>query len=80
MARVGDVLQQLLGAVRINYAVFGNMEPALHAHLFPRYADEPAANRTVQPFALDWNGAPNFDSAADGTMQRDIAQALAARP
>jgi len=35
--------------VRINYALFGNLEPALHAHVFPRRADEPAATRTAQP-------------------------------
>ena len=27
--------------VRINYAIFGNVEPALHAHVIPRYRTEP---------------------------------------
>src|SRR5690348_17585271 len=38
MARLGDALLKVTGAVRINYAIFGNVEPALHAHVIPRYA------------------------------------------
>ena len=38
MARLGDAVLEVTGAVRINYALFGNVEPALHAHVFPRYA------------------------------------------
>jgi hypothetical protein len=46
--------------VRVNYAIFGNLEPALHAHMFPRHADEPEAIRSAQPWALDWQSAPSF--------------------
>jgi hypothetical protein len=41
MVGLGDVLLELTGALRINYEILGNLEPALHAHLFPRYASEP---------------------------------------
>ncbi len=40
MGRVGDALLKTTGAARINYAILGNGDPALHAHLQPRYADE----------------------------------------
>ena len=40
MTRLGDALLKVTGAIRINYAMFGNVEPALHAHVIPRYADE----------------------------------------
>src|SRR5450432_3144827 len=63
MARVGDALLLLTGAVRINYAIFGNVEPALHAHIFPRRANEPQATRTAQPWALDWTAAPEYSDA-----------------
>jgi diadenosine tetraphosphate (Ap4A) HIT family hydrolase len=53
MARVGDAILTVTSALRINYALFGNVEPALHAHVFPRFADEPAATRTAQPWAFD---------------------------
>jgi diadenosine tetraphosphate (Ap4A) HIT family hydrolase len=63
MALLGDALLEVTGALRINYAIFGNLEPALHAHVVPRYADEPAAMRTQHPWAYDWSEAPLFDGA-----------------
>ena len=68
MALCGDVLQLEFGAVRINYAMFGNVEPALHAHLFPRRLDEPSEQVTAQPWALDWKGAPRFDPLLHGEL------------
>src|SRR5262245_26137503 len=50
MSRLGDALLKVTGAVRINYAIFGNQDPALHVHVIPRYADEPEALRTAQPW------------------------------
>ncbi len=76
MARLGDVLLDLTGAVRINYAMFGNAEPALHAHVFPRHANEPQAQRTAQPWALDWDGAPPYSAALHGELQRRLRAAL----
>ena len=35
MARLGQAVLEVTGAVRINYAMFGNLEPALHAHVVP---------------------------------------------
>ena len=61
MSRVGDALLKVTGSIRINYAIFGNVEPALHAHVIPRYQDEPEDKRTAQPWAYDWNAAPAFD-------------------
>src|SRR5947209_13661388 len=34
MARLGDAVLEVTGAVRINYEMLGNVEPALHAHVF----------------------------------------------
>lgn len=76
MAAAGDVLLRVTGALRINYAVFGNVEPALHAHLFPRRADEDEAIRTAQPWALDWAGAPSYSEAAHGAIRRALATEL----
>jgi diadenosine tetraphosphate (Ap4A) HIT family hydrolase len=64
MSRLGDALLKVTGAVRINYAIFGNQEPALHAHVIPRYADEPQALRAAQPWAYDWSAAPPFERSA----------------
>jgi diadenosine tetraphosphate (Ap4A) HIT family hydrolase len=72
MSRLGDALLKVTGAARINYAIFGNQEPALHAHVIPRYLDEPEALRGAQPWAYDWAAAPGFDRA---TCQ-DLASSL----
>jgi diadenosine tetraphosphate (Ap4A) HIT family hydrolase len=79
MALIGDALLDLTGAVRINYAIFGNVEPALHAHVFPRQASEPAATRTAQPWALDWSAAPIFSQAAHGGLVRRLREDLRRR-
>ena len=76
MALVGDALMAATAALRINYAMFGNVEPALHAHLFPRYVDEPAATRSAQPWALDWGLAPEYSDASYGELKRRIAEYL----
>lgn len=76
MAAVGDAILASTSALRINYAMFGNLEPALHAHLFPRYADEPAATRTAHPWALDWASAPEYSEALHGDLKRRIAAEL----
>jgi diadenosine tetraphosphate (Ap4A) HIT family hydrolase len=76
MARVGDAIMAATSALRINYAMFGNVEPALHAHVFPRFADEPAATRTAQPWAFDWNAAPAYSDAVHGDFKRRIASLL----
>ena len=76
MALVGDALIAVTAAVRINYAIYGNLDPALHAHVFPRRADEPPATRTAQPFALDWNLAPQYSDASCGDLKRRLAAYL----
>ncbi|MDB6086042.1 MAG: hypothetical protein JWN43_3923 [Gammaproteobacteria bacterium] len=80
MALVGDSIMAATSALRINYAMFGNLEPALHAHVFPRYADEPLATRTAQPWAFDWNLAPEYSEARHGDLKRRIAAILARPP
>jgi diadenosine tetraphosphate (Ap4A) HIT family hydrolase len=84
MARLGDALLKVTNAVRINYAILGNVEPALHAHVIPRYADEPDAQRTAHPWSYDWAAAPVFDRSDQGTLgealRRELTRMGAARP
>ena len=76
MAMAGDALMAATAALRINYAIYGNLDPALHAHIFPRRADEPPATRTAQPWALDWSLAPEYSDAAYGDLKRRVAAYL----
>jgi diadenosine tetraphosphate (Ap4A) HIT family hydrolase len=79
MGALGDALLSVTGAVRINYAIFGNLEPALHAHVFPRHADEPEAIRTAQPWALDWHAAPSFIESSHAGLKDRLLQELRCR-
>jgi diadenosine tetraphosphate (Ap4A) HIT family hydrolase len=78
LGRLGDAVLAATSAVRINYAIFGNLEPALHAHVHPRYAHEPQAMRTNNPWAYDWSQAPSFDAAVHAAVRDAIRCELAA--
>jgi diadenosine tetraphosphate (Ap4A) HIT family hydrolase len=84
MARLGDALLKVTNALRINYAILGNVEPALHAHVIPRYAEEPEAQRLAHPWTYDWDAAPLFDRADQATLgealRRELTRMGAARP
>jgi diadenosine tetraphosphate (Ap4A) HIT family hydrolase len=76
MSRLGDALLKVTGAARINYAIFGNQDPALHAHVIPRYLDEPEPLRTAQPWAYDWSAAPAFDRSACQALAESLLREL----
>jgi diadenosine tetraphosphate (Ap4A) HIT family hydrolase len=76
MSRLGDALLKVTGAVRINYAMFGNQEPALHAHVIPRYQDEPEALRAAQPWAYDWGAAPPFTRSNCDQLAAELLREL----
>jgi diadenosine tetraphosphate (Ap4A) HIT family hydrolase len=76
MGKLGDAVLAATGALRINYAMFGNVEPALHAHVIPRYTDEAEAMRTAHPWAYDWNAAPKFAIHDYGVLLERIRESL----
>jgi diadenosine tetraphosphate (Ap4A) HIT family hydrolase len=77
MSRLGDALVRTTSPVRINYAIFGNVEPALHAHVIPRYRTEPEVMQTQHPWAYDWNAAPAFDAMAAAPLLKALRAELA---
>lgn len=76
MAMIGDILMEMTGAARINYEMLGNLEPALHAHLFPRYSDEPDELRTKPVWFYDWTTARAFSEETDGEFARELANRI----
>lgn len=78
LGHLGDAVLAATDALRINYAIFGNLEPALHAHVHPRYANEPEPMRTAHPWSYDWTQAPAFDVAVHASMRDAIRRHLAA--
>lgn len=76
MSVIGDVVLELTGAARINYEMIGNVEPALHAHIFPRFDNEPEELRLKPVWFYDWENSPRFDAVRDRPLMDKIAQGL----
>jgi len=75
MARLGDAVIAETGAERINYEILGNVEPALHAHVIPRHANEDPDLRKKPVWLHDWQSASPL--GADGiSLGRGIAARL----
>jgi diadenosine tetraphosphate (Ap4A) HIT family hydrolase len=79
VARVGDALLAVTGAFRINYETWGNLEPALHTHITPRYVSEPLLKRRMAPGrAYRRLLARKFDPERDAEFMRRMRKALGA--
>lgn len=80
MAAAGDALLAVRGAYRINYETWGNLDPALHTHIVPRFQNEPDTQRVLPPRqAYDWPNARPFDLALDGSWMSAIRDYLSQR-
>ena len=78
--RIGDALMEVTGAYRINYETLGNLEPALHTHVIPRFLDEPDEKRRGRAFqAYDWEAARRFDPELDSALMDRIGAWLRGR-
>ncbi len=80
MGLVGDALRLACQPLRVNYSIYGNADHYLHAHVFPRYAWEPAprAARPVWQYAPEmWRDpAHAYDPAAHAALRQSIAAGL----
>lgn len=79
MTVLGDAVLAATDAVHLNYEMLGNVEPALHAHVFPRYESEDPALRTKPVWFYDWDAGPAFDAERDGALMAKIREQLDAR-
>lgn len=75
MGIIGDALLEVTGAYRINYEILGNSEPALHAHIFPRYWDEPAEPRAV-PVWVGYTKGEYFSRPLDLLRDQDLMEEI----
>lgn len=69
---VGDALLDITGAARINYEILGNLAPALHVHIFPRFHSEPSELRTKPVWFYDWDSGPAFDAVRHQDLMESI--------
>lgn len=73
MALVGDALLAATDCVRVNYDILGNTDPALHAHIVPRYSHEPEERRRMPIWLYDWSVAESFAEERHGGLRRRLA-------
>ena len=78
MATVGDALLEVTGAYRINYAIAGNTDPYLHAHIVPRYMTEPEELRKGLPWSHPHSERDSilFDYERDKLLMQRLSQAI----
>ena len=79
MSIIGDALLEVTGAALINYEILGNTDRALHAHIVPRYADEPEEQRRRPIWFRDLTNAPKLDPERDKELVEKIAPAIQKR-
>ncbi len=49
MMDVGQALERVVEAVKMNFEILGNAIPHLHCHIKPRYYGDPAPGRPINP-------------------------------
>lgn len=76
MAAVGDALIEATGAVRANYAIYGNLDPFLHAHIWPRFSDEDESVRTLPPFLFPKEIREATEHRADPEKHGELMAAI----
>jgi diadenosine tetraphosphate (Ap4A) HIT family hydrolase len=81
MAALGRAVGAVCQPRRVNYAIYGNTAPVLHAHVVPRYDWEPA-DRITQPIwtypTAQWRDMPlDYDPAPHAPLRDRLRAALA---
>jgi diadenosine tetraphosphate (Ap4A) HIT family hydrolase len=78
MLLVGEALLAVTGCYRVNYAILGNTDPVLHAHIVPRYLSEPEDLRKGPPWSYPdaLIDARKFDLERDQELIQRIGAAV----
>ena len=78
MTIIGDALQEVTDAYRINYAIMGNADKVLHAHIVPRYLTEPEDVRTEVPWSYPQETMDSmlFDSERDKELITELGSVI----
>ncbi|HEY8598027.1 MAG TPA: HIT domain-containing protein [Thermomicrobiales bacterium] len=80
MSLLGEAVTRVCRPWRINYEIFGNTDPFLHAHILPRYAWE-SADAFARPaylYSAEHRKAPEaqFSEGRHGELKAQITAAL----
>ena len=49
LQKAAQAVQEITGAIKLNYEIHGNTIPHLHVHIFPRYPRDPFENQPINP-------------------------------
>ena len=78
MTVIGDALLEETDSYRINYEILGNTDPALHTHIFPRYASEPKEyiGSPVFSYPREQRNSRPFEAERDRELMERLAAAI----
>lgn len=80
MALLGQAVADVCHPWRMNYAIYGNSDEFLHAHVFPRYTWEPEERRQLPvwryPTEMWQMPTIQYTDALHGAMRTGITQRL----
>ena len=81
MTIIGDALLEETDAYRINYEILGNLDPALHTHIFPRCRHEPESYQKgpVYCYSREQRASRQFDLERDRDLMQRLASAIRSR-
>jgi diadenosine tetraphosphate (Ap4A) HIT family hydrolase len=80
MSILGEAVLRATSCRRINYSIYGNLDPFLHAHVIPRYESEPEEYRYAPPFSYPTSvredPAERYDDSRHGELRARIEAGL----
>lgn len=76
MALLGDAVQRATECKRVNYGIYGNQDPFLHAHVVPRFEEEAPELATVPPLSYPIHIREADEHKYDPFKHTDIAEAI----
>jgi diadenosine tetraphosphate (Ap4A) HIT family hydrolase len=80
LAKLGSAVKRVTGCKRVNFAIYGNKDPFLHAHVWPRYEWEHEVHAPLPPLSLpsEHREQPEFAFSMEkhGELQGKIRSAL----
>ncbi|MDH4387380.1 MAG: hypothetical protein QE269_01500 [Fimbriimonas sp.] len=80
MSLLGEAIDRVTESKRINFAMYGNVDPFLHAHVWPRYEWEVPEFATLPPLSIPeeirMHEDTVWDPAVHGNLQNQIREMI----
>ncbi len=80
MSLLGEAIDKVTESKRMNFAMYGNVDPFLHAHVWPRYEWEVPEHATLPPLMIPEEVRLHedtvWDPAVHGNLQNQIREMI----